>query len=286
MTGDAIEQPHGHAGTGCEVALLTKHAKQHAVAPALAGLGWSVRVTDGFDTDRLGTFSRTRPRPQSPLVCGREKARRAMALTGLSRGLGSEGSFGGGPLPGLIPWNEELLVLVDDGIGIELVGRAQGTFEYPHEICGDVDAVLHFVRAQPSGQHFIMRPDHADHPDVITGLLEEREIAKAVHNCLASARNGQLVVEYDLRADRSPTRMNRIAEAARDLVAKWRTQCPACGAPGFCVERVEPGLVCSACGLPTDQVGARIQQCRLCVHTQHEAVPGQADPAQCQRCNP
>lgn len=99
------------------VALLTRHRKAAQVAPALAPLGLQVIETTAFDTNQLGSFSGEIARQQSARDCAREKARRACALTGLRLGIGSEGSFGGGPFPGLLNWDHELLLLHDAQTG-------------------------------------------------------------------------------------------------------------------------------------------------------------------------
>ena len=60
-----------------------------------------------------------------------------MELTGLSLGLASEGSFGLDPFSGMFPCNVELLVRLDDSLGIEVVGVAQGTARSAHLQSGD-----------------------------------------------------------------------------------------------------------------------------------------------------
>jgi len=56
-------------------------------------LNWQVVSTDAFDTDQLGTFSGETSRTLSPSDCAARKAHLACELTGLSMGLGSEGSL-------------------------------------------------------------------------------------------------------------------------------------------------------------------------------------------------
>jgi len=111
---------------GRTVGLLTRHDKARMIAPALSTLGLSLVATDVFDTDRLGTFSGEVERTMTPLECARRKAQLACELTGLDLGLGSEGSFGGGPAPGLVNWDHELLVLWDRSRSREIVAHAAG----------------------------------------------------------------------------------------------------------------------------------------------------------------
>jgi hypothetical protein len=109
---------------GQSIALLTQHGKEAAIAPVLEPvLGCRVLRVDGFDTDTLGTFTRERPRPGSQIDAARRKARIGIERSGLPIGLASEGSFGPDPFSGLFTWNLELLLLIDDRLGIEVVGR-------------------------------------------------------------------------------------------------------------------------------------------------------------------
>lgn len=80
-----------HIYERAEVALLTRHGKEKILAPSLAA-GLEVRLlhTDGYDTDRLGTFSGEVPRTLSALACAQKKAELACELTGADIGLGSE----------------------------------------------------------------------------------------------------------------------------------------------------------------------------------------------------
>lgn len=86
-------------------ALLTKHRKSQQLAPVLYDIGIELVEIDFFDTDELGTFSGEIERKLSPKDCALIKAKKAVELTGLNVGLGSEGSFGGGPLAGFMNWN-------------------------------------------------------------------------------------------------------------------------------------------------------------------------------------
>jgi hypothetical protein len=48
---------------GSRVALLTQHGKERVIAPVLEpGLGRSIELVSGFDTDQFGTFTRETPR--------------------------------------------------------------------------------------------------------------------------------------------------------------------------------------------------------------------------------
>ena len=80
------------------VALLTQHGNEHVIGPVLnAALGCRVERVTGYDTDRLGTFTRDIPRAGTQIEAARKKARISMELAELSLGLASEGSFGVDP---------------------------------------------------------------------------------------------------------------------------------------------------------------------------------------------
>ena len=131
---------------GREVAFLTQHGKEQVVAPILESqLGCIVEHVTGFDTDQLGTFTRNVPRPGTQLEAARLKARKGIALSGLSVGVASEGSFGPDPFSGMLSWNAEMLVWIDDQLGLEVVGIAQGAARSGHLQTSDWDAVEAFA---------------------------------------------------------------------------------------------------------------------------------------------
>ena len=100
--------------------------------------------------------------------------------------------------------------------------------------------------------------------------------------------SGSVIVESDLRANYSPSRMKNIAECARLLVRRIASPCPECQAPGW--GSIQPifGLPCGDCGelvesaVMADQAG--------CVSCDHKlAVPRENDMAEarfCTSCNP
>lgn len=103
-------------------------------------LGCRVELVGGYDADRLGTFTRDIPRLGTQIETAREKARIGMELAGLPLGLASEGAFGLDPLAGMLPWNVEILVLIDDENDLELIGMAQGGGGHAHSRTGDWSA--------------------------------------------------------------------------------------------------------------------------------------------------
>ncbi|MDE1999997.1 MAG: hypothetical protein KGI52_13855, partial [Burkholderiales bacterium] len=194
---------------GQTIALLTQHGKETVIAPVLEPiLGCVVQRIDGYDTDQLGTFTRDTPRPGTQLEAARRKARVGMELSGLPVGLASEGSFGPDPFTGLFPWNVEMLVWIDDRLGIEVVGMAQGPAQGGHVQTGDWAAVEAFAEEEGFPAHqLVMRPQDQDDPRLLKGIADWDQLKQGFDTCLAQSSNRQVFVELDLRAFANPTRM-------------------------------------------------------------------------------
>lgn len=278
----------GYAGE--RIALLTQHGKERVIAPVLEpALACRVELVGGFDTDQLGSFTRETPRPGTQLEAARRKARIGMELSGLPIGLASEGSFGPDPFSGLFPWNVEMLVLIDDRLGLEVVGLAQGPGGGGQLLSGEWPAVEGFARREGFPEHqLVLRPDGPDDARVAKGIADWARLRACYDNALAQSARGQVFVEPDLRAFANPTRLRRIGEAAQALARRLASHCPACGRPGYGVVSREGGLPCADCGLPTRQPRADVWQCGGCGH--RESVPRtdrhRADPQHCDHCNP
>ncbi|WP_421970496.1 DUF6671 family protein [Pseudoalteromonas sp. SSDWG2] len=270
-----------------QVALLTKHGKAQQLAPALAPLGIALHVTEAFDTDNLGTFSGEVERTLSPLECAKKKARLACELSGLSAGLGSEGSFGGGPLPGLMNWDTEILVLHDAQRDIDIVATAAGPVNlktYQGQCLNELEAAL---KGAGDGQAWILKTQQQ-----ITKGIGDINSLKAVLDsqglCDENSRLRERVdITPDLRAMYSPQRQAYIFQAGQQLAERLQTFCPACGLPDFWLRERVAGLPCSGCGAPTELAKAYIRQCAHCNHQLNELTqPREADPYRCQWCNP
>lgn len=282
--------PERGAYAGERISLLTQHGKERVIAPALEGpLGCTVELVSGYDTDQLGTFTRETPRHGSQLDAATRKARIGLALAGASVGVASEGSFDRDPFTGLLPWNVEIVVLVDDVRGVTLVGSAQGAAKSGH-LCTDTwEAAERFARESGFPEHgLVVRPDNADDGRIIKGLHSWESYAEAFWRSKALAANGTAFVEVDLRAHANPTRMGLIRLAAEDLASKLCSRCPSCEAPGFWVVERRGGLQCASCGFPTRETLSEVWGCASCgMRESREVGSGrQADPGRCDICNP
>lgn len=275
---------------GKRIALLTQHGKERVIAPLLdEALGCHVERVTGFDTDLLGTFSRDIPRSGTQLEAARKKARKGMELSGLQRGLASEGAFGPDPFAGMFPWNVEIVTFVDDERGLEIVGVAQGKASFSHLLAADWDAATAFAKqAGFPEHHLVLRPQGQDDPRIEKNLSTWAELETAFSRAHEQSENGLVFLENDFRAHANPTRMDTIRLAAMDLLKKLQSACPACNMPGFSmIERVT-GLPCADCGEPTRETRAEIHGCLKCEYKETRVLLDvtNANPQWCDYCNP
>lgn len=272
------------------VAFLTQHGKEQIVAPVLEPfLGTTVVRADGFDTDTLGTFTREIKRPDTQLETARKKARLAMELTGAKIGLGSEGSFDRDPVCGFIPWNIEMLVLIDLKHDLEITGIAEGPVSLLDCVCLSIDAALD--RAAGAGfpeQGVILRPDSAENPFFQKNIQTPEHFRMAAQLCLQRSTEGKIHVESDLRANACPARREMIRLAAVNLLLKMHSRCPSCDSPGYWVSAIKTGLPCSSCRFPTGVLKAQVYSCLKCGYVKEIARidTTAADPGMCSLCNP
>ncbi len=283
---------------GARIALLTQHGKERVLAPLFAsGLGAQLVVAEGFDTDTLGTFTREVDRAGTQLEAARRKAEIAIELSGADIGLGSEGAFVPGPF-GLGSWNIEALVLVDRVRGIEIIGRAGAAGRHLHGSVATLAELVAFAARAGFPEHgLVLRPNDERDPRVVKGINTQAALEKAFETAFEQAfeqavrhaTGGVVFVESELRAHLNPTRMASIGEAGRDLVARMKCACPACGLPGFGAVGQVPGLPCRDCGAPTRQPVAEEFGCVRCEHREERPLRDaaeSADPSVCDYCNP
>lgn len=268
------------------VALLTQHNKGPLIGPALETLGLDLITTRAFNTDRFGTFSGEVERKLPPMECASRKARLACELTGLKLGLGSEGSFGGGPLPGLVNWDNEILLLYDASHDIEITSFAYGPIKLKPVAVASLTELNEKLAEFPAQQRWILR-----RPESTTKSLRGYEMVASLLQKLdlvdGDTLRESIVLEPDLRAMHCPERQDYIRKAAEQLTQRLQSPCPACAAINFWHDTAEQGLPCDWCGAPTDLPIAYVKRCYFCNYAERERVGiGTADPGMCQRCNP
>jgi len=274
---------------GQPVALLTQHGKEHVIASVLGpALGCRIERVSGYDTDLLGTFTREIPRAGTQIEAARRKARLGMELAGWPLGLASEGAFGPDPIAGMVPWNVEILLWIDDVRGLEVVGQAQGKANFAHLLTADWKAAGTFACHWGFPEHqLVLRPQREDDPRIRKGICSWTELEAGFAWAQAQSADGLVFLETDARAHANPTRHENIRLAAEDPAAKLRSLCPQCSAPGFWIVERVAGLPCEFCDAPTQEAQADVLGCVKCPHREtREREIKHADPGRCDYCNP
>lgn len=276
------------------IALLTQHKKARWIAPELAPLGLDVVTTSAYDTDLLGSFSGAVARSLTPLECAKRKAQLACELTGQRLGLGSEGSFGGGPMPGLVNWDEEVLALYDAQREIFVVAKASGPVALRDlgeaELASLATSLAEFDIAQAWLLHYQLKA--TDSAAASSGVIKDLHSAEAILQAISQLPQARLArshlrIQPDYRAMNCPPRQGYIKLAAAQLRARLSAECPACGELNFWQTGVQTGLPCRACQCPTQMPKAMITGCAHCGHEQITPVAApSADPIRCPICNP
>lgn len=282
-------EPSANSYRNQRVALLTQHGKEGVIGPTLEKLlGCCVEKVDGFDTDLLGTFTRDIAREGTQLDAARKKARIGMELSGCSIGIASEGVFGPDPFAFMLPGNRELLIWIDDRLGIEVVATSSGKTNLSHCLAESWEEVEDFARSAGFPEHhLVVRPVDENHPELRKGLEDWGSLKDAVTWALDLAPNRRAFIETDMRAFANPTRMENIRLAAENLAQRLTSLCPACGAPGFSLGGQVRGLPCEDCGSPTGQAKADVHRCVRCDHQLLVERDREHAPARyCDYCNP
>jgi hypothetical protein len=286
--------------------MATRHGKERVVGRALhSGLGASLLHLPEIDTDTLGSFCGTVPRPGTARQACLAKAELALLHGGTGLAIASEGSFGPHPLVPLLPVGTETMVFLDQerGLTIEEVLQACRT-NFCQRRVQAADLVGAIGGAVPGeelarwlqavgfpGHALLARPHAASEGDGLPrkGLRTQHDLLEAVQEAMAHSSDGCALLETDMRAHRNPTRMACIRRLAFRLVRRLATPCPACRSPGFGALEVLPGLPCAWCGTATDLVLSEVLACVACDHRERRPRRDglkQADPGHCPLCNP
>ena len=281
---------HNKPYNGLKASLLTQHGKESVICPELLSTnGLEVIHVKGYDTDKLGTFTRDIPRYGSQLDAARKKAKIGMELSGTQFGIASEGAFANDPYMGLLPWNYELVLLIDDIRKLEVIGFYGGEAQSASKQVSSWDELTAFLpEAQFPSHQLAIRPDDEYHLECRKGINSIESLREAYDWATNLSKKGNVFVENDLRAHTNPTRMANILKATQDLAKKMSNLCPKCESPGFSICETKKGLPCSHCEAPTNLPIANIWSCVKCGYKNEVAIANQnhADPSRCHYCNP
>jgi len=274
--------------------LATMHRKEEVMAPILAAeLGITLTVPEHLNTDTFGTFTRDIPRMGTQREAARHKAQKALALTGSTLSLASEGSFQPHPACPFIGLNCELVLLLDTQHELELVGEFCSTeTNYSQQTVHTLAEAQAFATKSGFPSHGLViftQPELGAKSPVHKGITSQTEFTQIVQSAFQSAPQQPISIETDMRALYNPTRMKNIARATQALVRSARSCCPTCQWPGFSVVKRLEGLPCALCHFPTARTLAHHYQCQKCNFHQEVRFPdgvATADPADCPLCNP
>jgi hypothetical protein len=274
--------------------LATMHQKEEVMAPILEKeLGVKLVVPQGFNSDEFGTFTGDIERRGNQLEAARHKAHAAMKLANTTLAFASEGTFGPHPLIPFVPYNHELVMLVDQEHDLEICGMAATTeTNYSHKVVKDFHEALEFSRSAGFPAHGLivkLTKFSSDQTEMIKGISNEQQLLKAVEFARQRSVDGNAYIETDMRAQYNPMRMKNIESATQDLIKNVSLLCPKCSWPGFKFIGRKQGLPCSGCGFTTELTLAHTYQCQKCRYHEEKLYPNgaeQADPGSCQICNP
>lgn len=272
------------------IAFLTRHQKEKLLSPIFhQNFGCSLIHTDNLDTDTLGTFTREIPRQGTQREAARKKAELGAHLTGCRFGIGSEGAFITDPWTGMMPWNLEMVLLLDTKTGLEITGIAQGAGMCQQREVKNWESLQKFSEQAGFPYHrLVIRPDGADQPLTAKGISNMDELRKAFDEAMLQSRQQQVFVENDLRAHCNPSRQAMIVNAAKNLIERIASSCPNCQMPDFWISSLLDSKPCRNCGMPTRVTKAEIWSCQYCKHSENRERNTEtfAEPAYCQYCNP
>jgi hypothetical protein len=274
-----------------DAVLATMHNKEKVIVPILnAELGLAVTVPDNFNTDQFGTFTRDVTRAGNQLEAARAKAHAALKLTGGDLAVASEGSFGSHPSLPFVPSNLEIVVLIDVKNNLEIVGhhRSSDIFVRGQIVTSAKQALDVATSWGFPEQGVIVRLTEKGNRNICKEITTLAQLETISNKLLSVWFTKHIYIETDLRAHRCPARMEAIKAATVDLVKGCKSLCPECTAPGFVITEVTKGLPCSSCGEPTERVLSLLYSCQLCKHQENRVAQGalQADPSDCEHCNP
>jgi hypothetical protein len=272
-----------------QAALLTKHGKEAVIVEVmLEGLGLEVIHVNSYDTDLFGTFTRDIERQGNQYDAALAKALKGMEIAGTQIGLSSEGLFTLDPFSGLFPWNNELVLFVDQSSDVNVAGFSSSQAQaYSALISIDDDIEPHLKKALFPSHYLVVRADGPESTTLVKGINTREALNDTLKYFFTKSQTGKAFIENDLRAFANPTRMMNIKNATINLVERLKSHCPSCDAPSFWVANRIPGLCCGSCGMAKRETLAEVFECKKCKHQEEVKIKKKfADQSKCDFCNP
>jgi len=266
------------------VVIATQHKKEQVIAPLFKELGIEPLVLPDFDTDQFGTFAGEVERKQDALATARLKIQQALALSGETLGLASEGSFGPHPKMGFVPADEEVLLLMDLENQLEIaVSKISTNTNYAQQEVSSWKELREFAIEVGFPTHALILRTETRLQKGISDWQTLKDTFKEIHLSGISVQ-----AETDMRALFNPTRMKVIEKATTLLINKINSVCPVCTYPGFDIVERKEGLPCLLCQQPTSLTLSVTHGCQHCHHQVETQFPDgkSSDPMYCLYCNP
>lgn len=274
-----------------EAVLATMHGKEQALGDTFTSIGIRLCVPNDFDSDQFGTFSGEIDRQGSMQDAARAKLTTAMATTGMSVGLVSEGAYGAHPVIPFAPAGTELLIWRDNENNYEVVEQwFDPNPVYDHTQAKDAQEIWHFLeRIGFPDTAVIVAPSSYREAPCGKGLRSIRDVEQAFKTAIDRCDHGTCFLQTDMRAHMNPRRMETIRRLGKKMADRLVCRCHACETPGWGLLRKETGLPCKWCGGPSLLVSHEVHGCVACDETimkPRSDGQTQADPANCPMCNP
>lgn len=274
-----------HPYNGIKIAMPTKHGKASVIKKAFNQYFPVDIVEVNVDTDSLGTFAGEVERINPPLETAINKHK---LISGFEYTISSEGSIGSDPaIPFLISDYEILvfrdhkrdLIIKESHCSFEIKAFKKEIFlgENIEDILNQYDFPNHSVIVKAPEVGRIIPFKGLKNLDAVNQAIEE--VAKV---------SKKIVIESDLRANHSPSRMENIYITAKKLAKRINTLCSACNTPGFGLKSYKKGVNCSFCKrLNPEVVQHEILGCVKCEHEVNGEVHNkEIAPDKCIWCNP
>lgn len=277
---------------GCCVLLTTKHSKSIALTPPFEKIIGAGVLEYVVDTDQLGTFSGEVERKGSALDCARRKCEWSIKNLNSEYALASEGSFIPHPFIPLIPSNRETLYFIDRvrEFHLHVTDITTNTNYQRHEVSSIDDLKFFAEKALFPSHALIVRPFPREiEGPIFKGINNKADLEAAYLECRKFSPKNKVWIETDMRAHLNPTRMKFIENLGKTLALRLTKLCPDCGTPGWGKVKVQTGLPCSLCNLPTEEIKAEIYGCSKCKFNQFISLKNnrkKALPEFCGFCNP
>jgi len=184
--------------------IATMHGKENALQAQFEyGLGLTLIVPGGIDTDSLGTFTGEVPREQRSIDTAIRKTKLGMKLTGIKRGVATEGTFGPDPALPFMKLHSETIVFVDDLLGIRIHETAHTYntpfdsftctgFEQLREKMGSTGFPGHAMTVRPEKNSWVSKL--RQRIQVYKGIKDFDHLENAIDRCSKASTTGKAVV--------------------------------------------------------------------------------------------